>query len=252
MPRKIARPSPAMAVAVVALFLSLSGVSYGVATGFIDSREIKDNQVQSRDIRQNSIRTKDLRNNEIRGRDIRKSTVRSEDVALNTLTGNDINESRLAKVPAAGTADTATSATSATRATSAGTVATLDTIAPRTLIAGQVAVLATRGPITVAAACQATATGTLADVLVTTTEAASSIASTITSDPQFGPASVDAVSVTDPASGPPTSVTLAQDGSIAIFTPSGAALTGIVIPWADASAGASGTCKFHGYAVPNG
>jgi hypothetical protein len=33
------RPSPALIVACLALFLSLGGVSYGVATGFIDSRE---------------------------------------------------------------------------------------------------------------------------------------------------------------------------------------------------------------------
>jgi len=84
-------PSPAMLVALVALFLSLGGVSYGVATGFIDSRELKNNAVS----------TKDLRNNDIRGRDVR----------ANTLTGSDINESRLGKVPSAANADTAANAT---------------------------------------------------------------------------------------------------------------------------------------------
>jgi hypothetical protein len=38
--RKFARrPSPATVIASLALFVSLSGVSYGVATGFIDSRD---------------------------------------------------------------------------------------------------------------------------------------------------------------------------------------------------------------------
>jgi hypothetical protein len=104
------RPSPAMVIALIALFVSLSGVSYGVATGFIDSREIKNNEVRSRDIRNNEIRTRDLRNNEVRGIDIRNSTIQSQDIALNAVTGNDVKEDTLQKVPSAATADTATSA----------------------------------------------------------------------------------------------------------------------------------------------
>jgi hypothetical protein len=104
------RPSPALVIACIALFVSLGGVSYGVATGFIDSREIKNNQVRSVDLRNNSIRTFDIRNNEVRGFDIRNSTVQGRDVALNTLTGADISEQDLAKVPSATAADTATTA----------------------------------------------------------------------------------------------------------------------------------------------
>jgi hypothetical protein len=107
------RPSPALVISLIALFVSLSGVSYGVATGFIDSREIKNNQVRSVDLRNNDVRTRDLRNNEVRGRDIRNSTIRGADVGLNTLTGDDVNESRLGKVPSAAAADQATTATSA-------------------------------------------------------------------------------------------------------------------------------------------
>lgn len=86
-------PSPAMVVALLALFVSLGGVSYGVATGFIDSREIKNN----------AVGTKDLKNNNIRGRDVRN----------NTLTGADITESRLGKVPNASNADNASNAANA-------------------------------------------------------------------------------------------------------------------------------------------
>jgi hypothetical protein len=116
------RPTPALVIALIALFVSLGGVSYGVATGSINSREIKNNDVRSRDLRNNQIRTFDLRNNEIRGIDVRNSTVQGRDVALNTLGGDDINESRLGKVPSATTADSATSAASATSATTAGSV----------------------------------------------------------------------------------------------------------------------------------
>ena len=107
------RPSPALVISLIALFVSLSGVSYGVATGFIDSREIKNNEVRTRDLRNNDIRTKDVRNNEVRGLDIRRSTIQGSDVALNALDGNDVVESKLGKVPSATSADTAASATSA-------------------------------------------------------------------------------------------------------------------------------------------
>jgi hypothetical protein len=106
-------PSPALVIACVALFVSLGGVSYGVATGFIDSRELKNNTIRSKDVRNNTLRTFDVRNNEIRGFDIRNSTVQGRDVAFNTLTGADVSEGTLDKVPTAGTADTATTAGSA-------------------------------------------------------------------------------------------------------------------------------------------
>ena len=82
---KLRRPSPALLIACLALFVSLGGVSYGVATDFIDSRELRDN----------TIRTQDLRNNDIRGKDIRNSTIRTRDVGANALTGKDIAESKL-------------------------------------------------------------------------------------------------------------------------------------------------------------
>ena len=126
------RPSPALVIALIALFVSLSGVAYGVATGSIDSREIaqntirsgdlRNNEVRSRDLRNNEVRTRDVRNNEVRGVDIRNSTVQGREVALNTLTGDDIDESRLGKVPSATSADTAATAAAATSARNADTV----------------------------------------------------------------------------------------------------------------------------------
>jgi hypothetical protein len=115
-------PSPALVIACVALFVSLGGVSYGLAKGSIDSREIKNNTVRSKDVRNNTLRTFDIRNNEVRGFDIRNSTIRGRDVAFNTLGGADISEGTLGKVPSATTADTATTATTATTAGSVGGV----------------------------------------------------------------------------------------------------------------------------------
>jgi hypothetical protein len=115
-------PSPALVISCVALFVSLGGVSYGVATGFIDSREIKNNTIRSKDVRNNTLRTFDIRNNEVRGFDVRNSTIQGRDVAFNTLTGADISESSLAKVPSAAAADTAGSANTATSADTVGGV----------------------------------------------------------------------------------------------------------------------------------
>jgi hypothetical protein len=100
-------PSPALVIACVALFVSLGGVSYALATGSVDSRELRNNTIRSKDVRNNTLRTFDVRNNEVRGFDIRNSTVQGRDVAFNTLTGADISEEDLGKVPSAGAADIA-------------------------------------------------------------------------------------------------------------------------------------------------
>jgi hypothetical protein len=77
----------------MALFCSLGGVSYGVATGFIDSREIKNNTIRAKDIRNGQVTSADLRNDNVGGADV--------------------NESSLGKVPSATSADSAAKATKA-------------------------------------------------------------------------------------------------------------------------------------------
>jgi hypothetical protein len=94
MPARLRSHIAGNAIGYVALFVALGGTSYGVATGFIDSREI----------RNNTIRTQDLRNNEVRSRDIRNRTIIGRDLLSNTLGGAQVNESRLGEVPSAATA----------------------------------------------------------------------------------------------------------------------------------------------------
>jgi hypothetical protein len=76
------RPSPALVISCISLFVAMGGVSYGVATGSIDGREIK--------------------NNSVRGADIKNSSLTGNDVANNRLGGTDVKESSLGKVPNAG------------------------------------------------------------------------------------------------------------------------------------------------------
>lgn len=93
------RPSPALVIACIALFVALGGVSYGLATGSIDSREIADNTVRSKDVRDNSVYTRDIRNNDVRDIDIRNGTIKGRDLAKSTITGDNINMAKLGQVP---------------------------------------------------------------------------------------------------------------------------------------------------------
>jgi hypothetical protein len=101
-------PSPAMAVALLALFVALGGSSYAAL------------KIGSKQIVNNSVRSKDLRNNDVRSRDVRN----------NSLTGADVNEARLGTVPSANTASSATSAASAGTAGSAANADALGGVGP--------------------------------------------------------------------------------------------------------------------------
>jgi hypothetical protein len=233
------RPSPALVIACIALFLSLGGVSYGVATGFIDSREIKNNTIRSKDVRNNTLRTFDIRNNEVRGFDIRNSSIQGRDVAFDTLTGVDVSEESLEKVPSAATADSATTAAS---------VSMIKTVPPTTMVEGGAVTLVTHGPLTVTAACEANGTATEAKLRVQTTETRSSAGGnmdTPTLEPAAGPVSVGEVS-DDEA----TASREIQDTSLVASAPSGKSLSGVVGLQADASG--TDTCTVHGHIVLEG
>ena len=252
-------PSPALVIACVALFVSLGGVSYGLATGSVDSREIKNNSVRSvdvrnnnlrsKDVRNNTLRTFDIRNNEVRGFDIRNSTIQGRDVAFDTLTGRDISEASLAKVPSATAADTAGTAGTA------NSVATLRIVAPTGVAEGAPAVtLATHGPLTLTGACEAAGANTNAVLRVQTTEANSAAGGTTTeppatsatvANPSFGPGPFAVGTVNDLAAAPRSL------GSVEVFAfaPSNKAITGQVAAIADAAAN---SCLFHGHVALEG
>jgi hypothetical protein len=232
------RPSPALVISMIALFVSLSGISYGVATGFIDSREIKNNEIRSLDIRNNQIRTRDLRNNEVRGIDIRNSTVQGRDIALSTVTGEDIKEDTLQKVPSAASADTATSA--------AG-VSTLKLIAQTTVPEGASPItLATHGPLTLSATCKpgAAVGSTDAGLTVRTTEdnsAAGAVPGNIEPDLDAAEPPFEIAALNDDTT--PAERSAAVTDAFA-SAPSGKAFTGQVALYSDATG--AGSCKFHG------
>jgi len=81
------RPSAALVISCMSLFVALGGVSYGVASGSIDSREIKDGS--------------------IRNKDFKDGTLRGNEAKPNGFGGGAIKESTLGKVSRATTADSA-------------------------------------------------------------------------------------------------------------------------------------------------
>ena len=58
-------------MATVAVFVALGGTSYAVATGSIDSRELKNNSVAGKDIRNSTIRSGDVGNGTLLARDFK-------------------------------------------------------------------------------------------------------------------------------------------------------------------------------------
>jgi hypothetical protein len=82
------RPSPAMVVAVLALFVALGGVGYALT--------IPRNSVGAKQIKRGAVRSIEVRNNKLTGRDIRESTLRQVRSALDTssLQGQTLNQVR--------------------------------------------------------------------------------------------------------------------------------------------------------------
>jgi hypothetical protein len=95
MKKALGRISPATVLAGLALFVSLGGVSYGVATGSIDSREIQNGTVQSRDVRDGSLQGRDVANGTLQGRDVKDGVLVGADVRDRSLTGADLADNTL-------------------------------------------------------------------------------------------------------------------------------------------------------------
>jgi hypothetical protein len=82
MKRRLRAPSPAMVVALIALFVSLGGSAYAVAT----------------------IGSDDIINGSIRNRDFKDGTLRGQEAKRDGFGGGAIKESTLGQVPSAGSA----------------------------------------------------------------------------------------------------------------------------------------------------
>ena len=92
------RPSPALVISLIALFVSIGGVGY--AASKIGTNDLKNGAVTSKKLHRNAVKRPKIKGNAVNGAKV-------ED---DSLTGDDIQESTLGQVPSAKTADSATSA----------------------------------------------------------------------------------------------------------------------------------------------
>ena len=144
------RPTPGLVIACLALFLSLGGVSYAVATGSIDSRAIKDGSILNRDFKD--------------------GTLRGQEFKRDSLGGGAIKESALATVPNAAAVGGATARR----------------FEAFTLAQGATRALGTVGPFTLTARCRADGATQIADIAVSTSQVNSAFDGA-TKDTQFNP-----------------------------------------------------------------
>ncbi len=109
---RVPRPSAGrpLAIACLALFVSLGGVGYAAATGSIDSREIRNNSIRSKDVRNNGLSGRDIANASLSGADVKNGRLLGVDIEDESLTGKDLDERTLGPVPAAQAAAFAASA----------------------------------------------------------------------------------------------------------------------------------------------
>jgi hypothetical protein len=90
------RPSPAMVIALLALFIAMAGTGYAAT-------QLPANSVGSNQLKNNAVVRVKIKNNAVNGAKVLDGSLR----------GADIKESSLAKVPSATLADTATHASGA-------------------------------------------------------------------------------------------------------------------------------------------
>ncbi|HET8977051.1 MAG TPA: hypothetical protein VFN87_02775 [Solirubrobacteraceae bacterium] len=93
MRKHLKAPSPAMAVALTALFMSLGGVGYAAS------------QIGTNQIRNGAVTTHKLHNGAVTAKKLANNAVNGQKVQDNSLTGNDINVSTLGQVPDAAKLD---------------------------------------------------------------------------------------------------------------------------------------------------
>lgn len=80
------RPSPSMAVSILALVIATSGTSVAAA-GLIGSADVKNDSLKSADIKDNSLKGRDIKNGSLGGWELRDGSVKERDLSEDALAG---------------------------------------------------------------------------------------------------------------------------------------------------------------------
>ena len=134
-PFRRGRPSPAMAVAFVALLAALSGTAVALpGNNTVDSGDLRRGAVKNSDIARGAVTGSKIRNGAVTGSKIQNGTITGAKLANDTVTGAQINESTLGTIPRAERANTAGTAESANTAGTAGNANTVGGHAANSLV----------------------------------------------------------------------------------------------------------------------
>jgi hypothetical protein len=99
---RIRRPSPSMAIALIALVVAMAGTGYAAVNlpkGSVGAKQLKKNAVTKAKIRRNAVTKTKIRRNAVTGAKVKARSILGKDIRLKTL----------GKVPSAGVADIANS-----------------------------------------------------------------------------------------------------------------------------------------------
>lgn len=166
------RPSPAMIVALVALFVALGGSAYAAS------------KIGTKDIKNNAITTAKIKKNAVTAAKVKKNAITTAKIKDGAVTGTKIDAATLGTVPNASHASTADSATNATN------FSRYFTSGLKKASVGQTVPLANVGPFTFTGVCEDLGGNKYrAQVYVTTSAAGSYLYSDEDSyyDGSFGP-----------------------------------------------------------------
>jgi hypothetical protein len=138
MDNRTRRVSPALVIACISLFVSLSGFGYAAVKlprNSVGTPQLRNAAVTAAKLRNGAVTAAKLRNNAVARSKLANNAVSGAKIADGAVTGADVNEGSLGQVPAAATAASATNATNATNASNAinaGNAATVGGLAPST------------------------------------------------------------------------------------------------------------------------
>jgi hypothetical protein len=90
------RPSPALAISCLALFLALTGTAFAAKTASISSRQIVDGTVRTVDLRDNAVTSPKIADATVTAADLGTDSVGSDEIAKDAVKSDEIAENAVA------------------------------------------------------------------------------------------------------------------------------------------------------------
>jgi hypothetical protein len=90
------RPSPALAISCLALFLALAGSAFAAKTASVSSRQIVDGTIRTIDLRDNAVNSPKIANATVTADDLATDSVGSDEIAKDAVNSDEIAENAVA------------------------------------------------------------------------------------------------------------------------------------------------------------